>query len=272
MDGRHANHGGVPWTDRASRSRRASRPPRPCRRRITTRSRPVCEPSTSDADAGSASRHRWPRAAAPRLDDGDQPDRDPRAGGRRPRPRRRQPDRRVRSSASAAWIASSTSARAAAIPGCRSRRRCRRLGPCCSSRSARRPASCPRSRRRSAWTATVEAAPVRAEALAADRRHRGRWPAVTVRAVASLGDLVELAFPLLAPGGVLVAWKRGDLGAEWTGRGTGDRSPSAAARSTCVPVDVAGLEGHCLVVATARGDGPRPRTRAIRASARRRPW
>jgi 16S rRNA (guanine527-N7)-methyltransferase len=53
---------------------------------------------------------------------------------------------------------------------------------------------------------TVEAAPVRAEALAADRRHRGRWPGVTVRAVAGLGELVELAFPLLEPGGALVGW------------------------------------------------------------------
>ncbi len=57
----------------------------------------------------------------------------------------------------------------------------------------------------------VEAAAVRAEALAADPRHRGRWPAVTARAVAGLAELVELAFPLLAPGGCLVAWKRGDL-------------------------------------------------------------
>ena len=55
----------------------------------------------------------------------------------------------------------------------------------------------------------VEIAAARAESLAADRRHRERWPAVTVRAVASLAELVELAFPLLAPGGVLVAWKRG---------------------------------------------------------------
>lgn len=51
----------------------------------------------------------------------------------------------------------------------------------------------------------------RAETLAADRAHRERWPAVTARAVAGLGDLIELAFPLLRPGGILVAWKRGDV-------------------------------------------------------------
>ena len=61
---------------------------------------------------------------------------------------------------------------------------------------------------------SVEAAPIRAEALAADGRHRGRWPGVTVRAVATLAELVELAFPLLEPGGTLVAWKRGDLDGE----------------------------------------------------------
>jgi 16S rRNA (guanine527-N7)-methyltransferase len=61
---------------------------------------------------------------------------------------------------------------------------------------------------------------VRAEALARDGGQRGRWPAVTARAVASLAELVELALPLLRPAGVLIAWKSGDpdeaggLGAE----------------------------------------------------------
>jgi 16S rRNA (guanine527-N7)-methyltransferase len=50
----------------------------------------------------------------------------------------------------------------------------------------------------------------RAETLARDPDHRGRWPAVTARAVATLGELVELSFPLLVPGGHLIAWKAGD--------------------------------------------------------------
>ena len=54
----------------------------------------------------------------------------------------------------------------------------------------------------------------RAEDLARDPAARGRWDVITARAVASAADLVELAFPLLAPGGSLVAWKRGDLTAE----------------------------------------------------------
>lgn len=118
--------------------------------------------------------------------------------------------------------------------------------------------------------ATVEAAPVRAEALAADGRHRGRWPAVTVRAVAALGELVELAFPLLAPGGVLVAWKRGDLGSEWTGA---ERAIVALGGGALewLPLRVPGLEGHGLVVATAHGAAPAayPRDPEVR---RRRPW
>jgi 16S rRNA (guanine527-N7)-methyltransferase len=116
----------------------------------------------------------------------------------------------------------------------------------------------------------VEAAPVRAEALAADPRHRGRWPAVTVRAVASLADLVELAFPLLAPGGCLVAWKRGDLEIEVA---AAERAIDALGGGSIAirPVEVAGIAGHRLVVATARGRVPRayPRDPGAR---KRRPW
>ena len=116
----------------------------------------------------------------------------------------------------------------------------------------------------------VEAAAVRAEALAADPRHRGRWPAVTARAVGGLAELVELAFPLLAPGGCLIAWKRGDIAAELA---AADRAIAALGGGSLVvrPVDVAGLDGHRLVVATARGRVPPayPRDPGVR---RRRPW
>lgn len=117
---------------------------------------------------------------------------------------------------------------------------------------------------------TVEAATVRAETLATDDRHRGRWQAVTARAVASLAELVELAFPLLAPGGVLLAWKRGEL----------DDEVAAARRAMTAmgggvlevrPVEVTGLTDHRLVVATASGRAPDqyPRDPGAR---RRRPW
>jgi 16S rRNA (guanine527-N7)-methyltransferase len=50
----------------------------------------------------------------------------------------------------------------------------------------------------------------RAEDLAAGQE-REAWDAVTVRAVAALPELVELAFPLLRVGGRLLAWKREPL-------------------------------------------------------------
>jgi 16S rRNA (guanine527-N7)-methyltransferase len=109
----------------------------------------------------------------------------------------------------------------------------------------------------------------RAEALAADRTQRERWPAVTVRAVAALADLVELAFPLLEPGGILVAWKRGDLRGELAAAGRATRALGGGSVET---VEVDGpLPGHRLVVVTKRGrtDLSFPRDPAVR---RRMPW
>ena len=118
--------------------------------------------------------------------------------------------------------------------------------------------------------ATVEAAPIRAEALASDSRHRGRWPAVVARAVSSLDDLAELAVPLLAPGGILIAWKRGEIDLEWAGA---KRAAAALGGASLErrPVEVPGLEGHVLIVLTTRGRAPDayPRDPGVR---RRRPW
>ena len=47
----------------------------------------------------------------------------------------------------------------------------------------------------------------RAEVAGHDRRYRERAGLVTARAVAALPVLAELAMPLLAPGGLLLAWK-----------------------------------------------------------------
>jgi len=117
---------------------------------------------------------------------------------------------------------------------------------------------------------TVEAAPVRAEDLAADRRHRGRWPAVTARAVASLADLVELSFPLLTSDGVLVAWKRGDLGEELAAAQRAIRALGGG-NLEVRPVVVPGLLDHSLVIICSAGDVPAdyPRDPAAR---QRRPW
>ena len=116
----------------------------------------------------------------------------------------------------------------------------------------------------------VETFAGRAEALARDSRHRERWPAVTARAVASLAELTELAFPLIEPGGMLVAWKRGDLEAELAAArravnelGGGMLEPRSAGTPS--------LPGHCLVVISKDGHTSNryPRDTTQR---RRSPW
>ena len=110
----------------------------------------------------------------------------------------------------------------------------------------------------------------RAEALADDPGHHGAWPLVTARAVASLADLVELTFPLLADRGALIAWKRGDLASETD---AARRAIEALGGGSLAIDDVAieGLAGHRLVIATRTGSVPDgyPRDPAAR---RRRPW
>jgi 16S rRNA (guanine527-N7)-methyltransferase len=116
----------------------------------------------------------------------------------------------------------------------------------------------------------VSVASARSEELARDPLHRERWPVVTVRAVGGLDELVELAFPLLVPGGMLVAWKGGDIVDE-TAAALRAVTAMGGGRVEALPVRVGGLEGHRLVVVTKRGrtaDGY-PRDPAAR---RRRPW
>ena len=117
---------------------------------------------------------------------------------------------------------------------------------------------------------TARVAATRAETLAADPHHRGRWPAVTARAVSALADLVELALPLLADAGVLVAWKRGDLTDELAAAGRAVEALGGG-RIEVLDQDVPGLAGHRLVVVTRTGVVPAayPRDPGAR---RRRPW
>ena len=112
----------------------------------------------------------------------------------------------------------------------------------------------------------------RAEELARDRASRGRWDAVTARALASSAELVELAFPLLAPGGALLAWKRGDPDAELR---AATRAVDALGGGSIevIDVNIRGLDGHRLVVATRAPSGSvsdaYPREPAVR---RRQAW
>lgn len=93
----------------------------------------------------------------------------------------------------------------------------------------------------------------RAEELGRDPGYREAAAVVTARAVAPLAELLQLALPLAAPGGRLVAWKRGpDLARE-----IAEARPALAALGGGTiddhPVVVPGLEGHRLVVVTKRG-------------------
>jgi len=93
----------------------------------------------------------------------------------------------------------------------------------------------------------VAAETSRSEALARDPRDREGWPAVTARAVTSLAELVELGLPLVAPGGVLIAWKRGPLDDELAAA-AGALRELRAGPVEVLPSGVPGLDDHRLVV------------------------
>jgi 16S rRNA (guanine527-N7)-methyltransferase len=115
----------------------------------------------------------------------------------------------------------------------------------------------------------VAAEAARAEVIARDPRDREAWPAVTARAVTSLAELIELGLPLVAPGGVLVAWKREPVGEELAAA-AGALEALRAGPVEIVEAGVPGLETHRLVIVPRGGriDASYPRDPAER---RRRP-
>jgi 16S rRNA (guanine527-N7)-methyltransferase len=80
----------------------------------------------------------------------------------------------------------------------------------------------------------------------ARRPERGTFDFVTVRAVASLPELIELALPLLRVGGSLIAWKRGDLAAELAAGRRAARVLGGGDVATH-PVPLAALADHRLL-------------------------
>lgn len=101
----------------------------------------------------------------------------------------------------------------------------------------------------------VSVATARMESLRPAGREGG-WDIVTARAVGSLADLVELSLPVLAIGGRLVAWKRGDLPEELaSGRRAAAALGGAEPQVHRVP-EAARLERHVLIVI--RKDRPTP--------------
>ena len=115
----------------------------------------------------------------------------------------------------------------------------------------------------------VAVAATRAETLAADPHHRGRWSTVVVRAVGPLAELAELSLPLLGPGGVMVAWKRQGQEPQ-DGQDTRERrdlaeeidaaepliAEAGGSRPRVDPVTVPGLTDHVLVVIEKVGPTP----------------
>ena len=263
--------GGVSWTDCVSRSRRASRTPLSSPPRTTPRSRPGSTPSALTLDPAARAAidgHvrlllAWTEAINLTA------------------------IREPAAVATAHVVDSLTGlggpARARHRPVHRPRIGRRLSGAPARRGPAGRPCPAPRAgrpRRRRFLSAvasatgladTVEAAPVRAEALA--RRPPPSRPLAG-------GDRPGRRRPRRA--------RRARLPAARTGRRS--RSPgsaatstpswpprngrsmrSAAGRSRSVAVTVDGLDGHRLVVATARGRVP-PGTRATRGARKRRPW
>jgi 16S rRNA (guanine527-N7)-methyltransferase len=95
----------------------------------------------------------------------------------------------------------------------------------------------------------VEVLADRAETVARDQRHRDAYDWATARAVGSLPVVIELCAPFLAPGGLLVAQRSGDLDTELTQAAPAFKALHLWSR---VPIwiDLPGLEGskHGLIV------------------------
>jgi 16S rRNA (guanine527-N7)-methyltransferase len=85
-----------------------------------------------------------------------------------------------------------------------------------------------------------------------------------------LAELVELAFPLLRPGGSLVAWK-GELHEDEVAAGRRAAAGLGGGRLAIVAAGAAAIDAHRLVVVTKRGrtGDAYPRSPAAR---KRRPW
>lgn len=116
---------------------------------------------------------------------------------------------------------------------------------------------------------TVAVEQARAEHLALDLRDREAWQVVTARAVAPLADLVEVALPLVAPDGVLVAWK-GASAEEELEAAAPALTALRAGPARVVDARVPGLADHRLVVVP-RAGAIDPRFPRDPAERRRRP-
>jgi 16S rRNA (guanine527-N7)-methyltransferase len=105
--------------------------------------------------------------------------------------------------------------------------------------------------------ANVTVAADRAELLGRADAHRERHDLVAARACAPLPVLAELAMPLLAVGGTLLAWKgRLTAGDEEVKRGARALEEVGGGRMELLPAGVAALGGHTFVAV--RKERPTP--------------
>ncbi len=106
----------------------------------------------------------------------------------------------------------------------------------------------------------VTVAAERAESLGRDPRHRERFSLVTARACAPLPVLAELAMPLLATGGTLVAWKgplvAGDPEVRDGGRALALLGGGAPEIVPALPGGAEALGNHTFVTVTKAGATP----------------
>jgi 16S rRNA (guanine527-N7)-methyltransferase len=94
----------------------------------------------------------------------------------------------------------------------------------------------------------VQVVNARAEEAAREPEHRDGYDAALARALGKLPVVIELCAPFLAPGGLLVALRRGDLDAEIAAAAPAFKALKVWSR-VAIPVRVPGLQdGRGLVV------------------------
>jgi 16S rRNA (guanine527-N7)-methyltransferase len=93
----------------------------------------------------------------------------------------------------------------------------------------------------------VEVVALRAELAARDPTRRDVYDWATARALGPLPVVVELCAPFLAPGGLLVAQRSGDLDADLVHAAPAFKALRMWSR-TPVYLDIGGLQGHGLII------------------------
>jgi 16S rRNA (guanine527-N7)-methyltransferase len=93
----------------------------------------------------------------------------------------------------------------------------------------------------------VEVVALRAELAARDPVQRDAYDWATARGLAKLPVVIELCAPFLAPGGLLVAQRSGDLDTQLTHAAPAFKALHMWSR-TPITLDLPGLEGHGLIV------------------------